>query len=662
MKHLIFLLAMACSALFSSAQQQNCLSFDGTNDYVSCALPTVFTDLANNDFTFEAWINIESYAGSRVFYAQQDASNFATLLINNGYLLFYVKVSNVTYSRGVPAPPTGEWVHVAATWDASTLFPSVYVNGVLQSGITSGASSSGVNNTMTIGSRTDGAQLFIGEMDEVRIWNTTRKECEIRSMMYSVPAGNEVDLIHYYNFNRGTAGGNNPTFTVLPDLVGVNPGTLMNFTLNGTVSNWVASTAPLTAVGPQNAYETSDTAAICEGDSYSFGTQNLTTTGVYEETFTSAEGCDSLVTLQLTVHALHTPPLIESACTSYFWGQTGETYFTSGIYTDTLVNSYGCDSILTLDLTIGQHTASSQQIEACGFYIWAQNGQVYTVSGLYNDTIPNSTGCDSVITLDLTILQSSGSTLQVNACTSYEWALTGETYTVSGFYYDTIPNAVGCDSIITLNLTILQATGSTLSANACGFYYWEQTGLTYNSGGTYYDTIPNAAGCDSIITLSLTIDPLPQVTVVHDGQGTLSAISSNDVTDWIDCSNGQIISGQQGQTAFTPTENGSYAAIVENTVTFCKDTSDCFIVDFVGIKEHSLIDLHIAPNPAHDRVIIQFASESANLEIRDAQGKLVLTQTITNGEQIPLLNLEAGVYLFQLEAANGTGIKRVVKQ
>ena len=610
MKRTIILLAIACSTLFSFAQQQNCLSFDGTDDYVSCTLPTVFTDLTNNDFTFEAWIKNQNSLTSRVFFAQQDNGNFATLLISSN-LIFYVKVGNVTYSSSVVMPPPGQWAHVAVTWDASIQLPSIYVNGVLQAGAPGGSSSSGINNTMTLGSRTDGLQLFTGEMDEVRIWNTVRKECEIRSMMYSVPSGNEVDLINYYNFNRGTAGGSNPTFTLLPDLTGLNPGTLVNFALNGATSNWVSSAAPLSATGPQNAYETTDVATICEGDTYTLGTQNLTTTGVYQETFTSTEGCDSLVTLQLTVHAAHTPPITQAVCTSYFWEQTGETYFTSGIYTDTLISSYGCDSILTLDLTINQHTASSMQIDACG---------------------------------------------------SYTWAMTGEIYTVSGLYYDTIPNAAGCDSVITLELTILESTASALTASACGSYYWAQTGLTYNFSGTYEDTIPNAAGCDSVVTLSLLIHQIPQGTIVYDGQVTLSVNTIAEVVDWIDCTTGQTIPGQEGQPTFTPMENGSYAAILENTMTLCRDTSDCFTMDFVNLNEHPLVDLQITPNPAHDRVTLLFSGEAASLTVMDAQGKQVLEQIVETGAQIPLITLESVIYLFRLQTTYGTGMQRVVKQ
>lgn len=660
MKHLLLVLALALPALFSTAQQQNCLSFDGVNDYVSCTLPTIFNDLANNDFTFEAWIKIEGSAPGRVFYAQKDGSNFATLLLSNGFL-FYVKISNITYTSNVPLPPQGQWTHIAATWDASVQLPRIYVNGVLQTGSSGGASSFGTNNLMTLGSRTDGAQLFNGEMDEVRIWNTVKKECEIRSMMHSIPAGNEIDLIHHYNFNRGTAGGNNPTFTMLPDLVGTSPGTLLNFALNDTVSNWIASGAPLTAAGPQNAYDTTYSAAICEGNSYTFGTQNLTATGVYQETFTSVEGCDSLVTLHLTVHPFHMPPVIVSTCTSYYWAQNGVTYSTSGIYSDTLMGSYGCDSILTLDLTINQHTDSTIQVENCGPYTWAQTGELFTVSGIYYDTIPNVAGCDSVITLVLTILQPTASIVPVSNCGPYEWTQTGQTYSASGLYYDTISNAAGCDSVITLDLTILEPTASTLSEAVCGSYYWVQTGQTYSFSGSYTDTIQNAAGCDSVITLSLLINQIPEATIIHDGQGTLSVNTSGEVVDWIDCSTGQIIPDQQGKTTFPLIQNGSYAAIVENTMTSCRDTSDCFTVSFMGIDEQGLVDLHIAPNPAHDQVTIQFAGETAHLRVLDAQGKIVLTQTIGSGAQIPLFNLESGIYLFQLQTAYGTGNQRIVK-
>ncbi len=73
----------------------------------------------------------------------------------------------------------------------------------------------------------------------------------------------------------------------------------------------------------------------------------------------------------------------------------------------------------------------------------------------------------------------------------------------SGTYYDTIPNAAGCDSLITLNLTVLESSLTTLYETACSEYHFN--GRLLKTSGTYFDKIPNVAGCDSIVVLFLTI-------------------------------------------------------------------------------------------------------------------------------------------------------------
>ena len=94
-------------------------------------------------------------------------------------------------------------------------------------------------------------------------------------------------------------------------------------------------------------------------------------------------------------------------------------------------------------------------------------------------------------------------TLTATACNSY--TLNNQTYTTSGTYLQTLTNAntAGCDSIITLNLTINNANSSTLNITNCGPYTLNNQ--TYNATGAYTQLTQNIAGCDSTITLNLTI-------------------------------------------------------------------------------------------------------------------------------------------------------------
>ena len=111
----------------------------------------------------------------------------------------------------------------------------------------------------------------------------------------------------------------------------------------------------------------------------------------------------------------------------------------------------------------------------------------------------------TAFTLDLTILNSTTGVDFQNHCDSYTW-IDGITYTSSNnTATDTLINAAGCDSVVTLDLTISNSTAGVDVQNHCDSYTWID-GITYtSSNNTATDTLINAAGCDSIVTLELTI-------------------------------------------------------------------------------------------------------------------------------------------------------------
>ena len=117
-------------------------------------------------------------------------------------------------------------------------------------------------------------------------------------------------------------------------------------------------------------------------------------------------------------------------CDSFTWID-GITYTSSNnTATDTLINTAGCDSVVTLDLTILNSTTGVDVQSHCDSYTWI-DGITYTSSNnTATDTLINAAGCDSVVTLDLTISNSTSGVDVQSHCDSYTW-INGITYTNS---------------------------------------------------------------------------------------------------------------------------------------------------------------------------------------------------------------------------------------
>jgi len=431
------------------------------------------------------------------------------------------------------------------------------------------------------------------------------------------------------------------------------------YTFSGTYTQTLVNAVGCDSVATlaltiNNSNSVTQTVSACVSYTWSATGLTYTSSGMYMATLTNQAGCDSSVMLMLTINQPNSGSQTTTACDSYTWSATGLTYTNSGMYMATIPNQYGCDSTVMLMLTINNSTSSTTMITDCYQYTWT-NGTTYTASGTYTQSLTNAAGCDSIATLNLTINNSTTSSTSVTECESYTWT-DGITYTASGTYSQILVNSVGCDSIANLVLTINNPSTSTTTITECESYTWTD-GNTYTNSGTFTQTLTNAVGCDSIATLNLTIIGLPVVTATDNGNATITSSTGSSYA-WMDCGNNTVIPGQTGQTLIV-TANGSYASIV--TVNGCSDTSNCVLIDYIGIKEISDELISLYPNPTLDNVTITMSSASAIVEIRDAQGKLLENTVAENGQVLNLMKYEPGVYFFTVRTDKGTSLHRIVK-
>lgn len=359
--------------------------------------------------------------------------------------------------------------------------------------------------------------------------------------------------------------------------------------------------------------DTTTLAAVCDSALVD-GNWYYTTQTVTDTVFKPSGAIDSLKYTVITINQSTTSSITQTVCNRYV-SASGKTYTSTGIYLDTIANASGCDSVITANITVNYSTSGTDVQSACGSFTWI-DGKTYTASNnTAKDTLMNAKGCDSIVTLNLTLKNNSGSTFTHTACDSYVW--NGVTYTASNnTAKDTLTNSVGCDSIITLNLTINQSKNSTFTHSACGSYTWNGTTYT-SSNNTAKDTLTTATGCDSIITLNLTIGT-PN-TGVH-------VISACDSYTW----NGTTYTANNNTAKDTLTNVGGCDSVVTLNLTIKSSSSSTFTHSACGSYTWNGITYTANNNTAKDTLVNAVGCDSIitlNLTILPAPN-LTVTQTL----------------------------------
>jgi uncharacterized repeat protein (TIGR03803 family) len=404
-----------------------------------------------------------------------------------------------------------------------------------------------------------------------------------------------------------------------------------------------------------NTWNTIDITA-CGSYTSASGRYIWTEDGFYGDTIPNAAGCDSIIYVNLRVINRKKTRDV-SACKSFTSPSGKQTWTQSGTYIDTLPNPAGCDSILTFNLKILE---SKNILNAVGCDRYTSPGGKYewTTSGIYLDTLINAAGCDSVVTINLTISHPSAGSTDMTACDNYKLPGGNYTWTQSGIYNDTISSSSGCDSVITVNLKILKSSTSEMDTTSCLSYTSPSKKYTWKEDGTYTDIIPNAAGCDSIITIHLTVKHI-NTNVIQEGYGLQAAFSEGEY-QWINCLNNALLVGETGQ-SFTAWSPGNYAVVISNQE--CTDTSACYTILPTDLSESPNDKITLYPNPSAGSFTIDLGQvyPEIRVTVTNPEGERILLEKYLDTDKIKISkSFPPGLYYVSVNTGDSDVVLKIV--
>ena len=332
-------------------------------------------------------------------------------------------------------------------------------------------------------------------------------------------SGNIIDAVGYYNYGTfpAAAGVTAADWSSPLSHSSGTWGIRLTSPDNNTGSNWVLSTTPKqdpnvlntgvplpapssvagltwTLINTSTVVDTTPEIVVgpyMANGTYAYEASFITPCGTYTDT------------AFITVLNQTYDTIVANACDSVQAAFSGRWLTSTGRFYDTLVATGPVvyDSIFrTYDISIDT-TNASFTFTYCGDYT-SPSGKVWTTTGTYLDTITNSLGCDSLMTFNITTTSEIVLPLVVTSCDTYMWR--GRSYTASTMDRDTVNNG-SCDSIFTLDLTINYKSFETITTTVCDSLV-SPSGKVWNTSGTYMDTIPNAIGCDSVMTFHVTVN------------------------------------------------------------------------------------------------------------------------------------------------------------
>ncbi len=373
-------------------------------------------------------------------------------------------------------------------------------------------------------------------------------------------------------------------------------------------------------------------AAICEGSVYTENGFNVSETGTYTQNLQTIDGCDSIVTLALSVNPVESTTLSAAICEGSVYSEHGFNVSEAGTYTQNLQTINGCDSIVTLALSVNPLASTNLAAAICEGSVYSENGFNVNEAGTYTQNLQTINGCDSVVTLNLTINPIESTNLTAAICDGTTYTENGFNASETGTYTQTLQTVNGCDSIVTLTLSVNPVASTTLSAAICEGSTYTENGFNVSEAGTYTQNLQTINGCDSIVTLTLTVNPTYNITID-------ASINEGETYE---------------ENGFSESEAGTYVHTLQSefgcdSVITLNLTVNSSLNDVVA----NAVEVSLYPNPAraYTMLKVEGLKEQTTVYLFDIQGRKLKDYVLNAAQQtlrIDVSDLPKGVYTIML--------------
>lgn len=444
---------------------------------------------------------------------------------------------------------------------------------------------------------------------------------------------------------------------------------------------------------------------ICDGDTYLFGARRLSEPGIYFDTLSSRiTGCDSIVRLDLEMASFESKVINAAICQGQSYSFDNRSLRSPGIYLDTLRSSGDCPVAFELNLKVNPIFQQNVQASICQGSSYRIGSTIYTKSGSYTTRLKSAQGCDSTIQLQLNVLPSYKDTMRTAICVGDTFRFGQLKLYKEGAYPIRFNTRNGCDSILVVKIVHYPVQRDTFPVSLCagdtfrlGRLKFHQTGIypialrdrnacdstlyiqvtshpryqlqvsqqacegrlirfgkqVLTRTGTYIETFRSRAGCDSVVTLRLDLEPVD--TTVKQGGLLLSASIANNIRkyEWLDCATQKVVSPLSSP-FFLPESNGRYAVRLYTDT--CVYTSGCHTVQVsTAVRQLDFSQqIQYYPNPSRSELHLKLPNTLTGyyqLTWLNSTGKVIYTEKkwLNTENEFNTETLTNGFYLLRLQ-------------